>query len=857
MRTRNILFLFWLMQSLLMGTVYAQQTNVAYQDSHVRFTVIADGAFRLEYAPDGAFVDDKSFVAVRRSYPEVAFKVKTSGKWVEIATAKAVLKYKKNSGLFTADNLSIRSAKGLNPAFQWKPGDRQKGNLKGTLRTLDRMNGDMLDGKTKVELPDGLLATDGWTWIDDSKNFLFDHSDWEWVKVRPDKNGQDWYFLAYGHDYKQALKDFTLFAGKVPLPPRYAFGYWWSRYWAYNDNELRNLIDNFHLYNIPIDVLVIDMDWHYVTPGKGGWTGWTWNKCLYPDHKQLLRYLKSRNLQVTLNLHPADGVASYEEQYPAMAKDMGIDPASKQTIPWVSSDKRFMKALFKNILHPMEKEGIDFWWIDWQQWMYDRQVDSLNNTWWINYCFYSDMERNREERPMIYHRWGGLGNHRYPIGFSGDTHITWKSLQYQPYFNATASNVLYGYWGHDLGGHMSGKIEPEMYARWMQFGTYSPIMRTHTGKDHGMEKEPWAFGQQYLSILSQTIRQRYELVPYIYTMARKDYDEALSLCRPMYYDYPEAPEAYDAAYRNEYMFGDRLLVAPVVTPLNTDGYSHMKIWLPEGSQWYEWHTGTLLDGGQVIERAFAIDEYAVYVKAGSIIPMYTDQIKNLRSNDSEVVVTVFPGGNGTFSLYEDNGNDKNYDKQYAFTKLSSVWNDNDLTVTIGARRGQYTEMPASRKFSVKIVGEAVPERVTVNGKETAFDFDGERMELTVAVPDTDCGKEKIVTLHYPAGRAYVADGIVGKMKHVEKCFFHYRDNHPTFTFAFTEDAGFMLNAGRSISYHPEKIQEYVMRFNDCYGRLPQILEEQQLSSEEKDLFLRQCNWTKPVATDTVKPANRE
>ena len=130
----------------------------------------------------------------------------------------------------------------------------------------------ILDPIVKLKLEDGLLATDGWTFIDDSQGLLFDNDkDWDWVKERPANGGQDWYFMAYGHDYKAALKDYTLFAGKVPLPPRYAFGYWWSRYWLYSDKEFRNLIDNFHTYQIPLDVLVVDMDWHYTEQGKGGW----------------------------------------------------------------------------------------------------------------------------------------------------------------------------------------------------------------------------------------------------------------------------------------------------------------------------------------------------------------------------------------------------------------------------------------------------------------------------------------------------------------------------------------------------------------------------------------------------------
>ena len=288
-----------------------------------------------------------------------------------------------------------------------------------------------------------------------------------------------------------------------------------------------------------------------------------------------------------------------------------MNPEGKDTIPWVTSDKKLMKAVFKNALHPMEKEGVDFWWLDWQQFPYDKKVDSLNNVWWINYVFFTEMERNRTTRPMLYHRWGGLGNHRYQIGFSGDAVISWKSLDFQPYFNSTASNVLYGYWSHDLGGHFEAdRIDPEMFTRWMQFGAVSPVMRTHSSKSGVLNKEPWVFSPVYFNTIRNTILQRYEMAPYVYTMARKTYDEGLSICRPLYYDYPESKEAYD--YRNQYMFGDQMLIAPVTAPMKGD-YSTLNVWLPAGTDWYEWHTGTMLKGGQTVTRAFAIDEYPIYI----------------------------------------------------------------------------------------------------------------------------------------------------------------------------------------------------------------------------------------------------
>ena len=822
-----------------------EQPNIAYADNHVRFTVISDGTLRLEYAPDGTFVDDKSFIAVDRLYPPVNYKVKAKGAWIEITTSKMKMRYKKDSGQFTDNNLVIQAVKGAFP-FIWKPGMQQKGNLKGTYRTLDGMDGDtqtqtwVSDTKKgdKLKLEDGLLATDGWSLIDDSRGLLFDNDpDWDWAKERSANEGQDWYFMAYGHDYKQALKDYTLFAGKMPLPPRYAFGYWWSRYWLYSDKEFRNLIDNFHTYRIPLDVLVVDMDWHYTEKGKGGWTGWTWNRDLFPNPQGFLKYLKQNNVKVTLNLHPADGVAAYEEKYPEMAKDMGVDPATKQTIPWVNSDKKFMKNMFKNILSPMEKDGVDFWWLDWQQGMFDPKMKNLSNTWWINYAFFSDMEQRRETRPMLYHRWGGLGNHRYQVGFSGDAVISWKSLDFQPYFNSTASNVLYGYWSHDLGGHIGSQIDPEMYTRWLQFGALSPIMRTHSQKGAKLNKEPWVFSKEYCDIIRETIRQRYVMAPYIYTMARKGYDDGLSLCRPMYYDYPENKEAYEFA--NEYMFGDDVMVAPVTAPAK-DGYAQVRVWLPEG-EWYEWHTGALLQGDRVVERSFAIDEYPIYVKAGAILPLYPENVMNLNGNDEEIAVTVFPGGNGTsaFSLYEDNGNDKSYASEYAVTKLTTTRSGNEQTVVIGKREGSYKEMPLARAFKVKVLSSLIPLSVTVNGSPAEYTYLAEDFALLVDLPELPCNQEKVIKIVYPAEKVDM-NGLLGASRRIAKSMeqLKYRNSY----IVFKEEFGKMGSLNEAVMYAPSEMPALIGGFWKSYHELPSVLERQGLKSEQATWFLQSICW---------------
>ncbi len=823
--------------------------NVAYADNHVRFTVISDGAVRMEYAPDGQFVDTKSFVAVQRAYPAADYRVKR-GAWIEIATPKMVLRYRKNSGPFTASNLSVCSPKGAAVPFVWKPGMQQKGNLKGTYRTLDGYDGDTYvydERRPKMPIEDGLLATDGWTLIDDSDNFLFDgDKEWEWVEKRPDDGAQDWYFLAYGHDYKAALRDFTLFAGKMPLPPRYAFGYWWSRYWAYSDKELRTLVKNFRAYDIPLDVLVIDMDWHYTDGDRGGWTGWSWNRTLFPDPAKFLRWLDGEGIRSTFNLHPADGVRCGEDSYADVARDMGIDPASKQTVPWVSSDKKFIRSIFRRILTPMERDGVDFWWLDWQQQPTDPAVEGLSNTWWLNYVFFSDMEKNRDVRPMLYHRWGGLGNHRYQIGFSGDASITWASLDFQPYFNSTASNVLYGYWSHDIGGHhMADRIDPELYIRWMQFGALSPVMRTHSAKSAGLKKEVWNFAPEHADILRSTIRQRYALAPYIYTMARKAYDEGISLCRPMYYEWPEASEAY--AFRNQYLFGDDILVAPVTAP-GKEGYATVKVWLPEG-KWYEWQTGTMLDGGRTVERTFALDEYPVYVRAGAILPMYGDTVKNLNANDEEILLTLFPGGSGEFSLYEDNGDDKRYAAEFARTHLKSVRNGNLLTVTVGKRTGAYCGMPAERKFSVKVRASAAPASVTVDGAKADWTYLGEEFALVVEIPRTDCAAEKVVCIRYEDAEVDF-NGVPAAARRMARAmeeFKYHAARKPweqSWRYTYTDEFGPMGSIAEAVEYAPERIPQLIGEFRKAYDDLPGVLRRQGLSQEESEWFLNQIAYNR-------------
>jgi alpha-glucosidase (family GH31 glycosyl hydrolase) len=850
---KYISFLVFLAVLLYQPVLKAQDRTLANEAAIVksgvntRFTVLTPQTVRMEWDSTGAFNNYASFVVINRNLPVPYFTKSVVDGWLVIKTQAIEIRYKENSGRFGPSNLSIKYLKEKQHEFTWLPGIVQKENLKGTTRTLDNMDGDSdVYGKKHLELENGLLAKDGWYFLDDSKSFLFDKSDWPWVKERPKTNNQDWYFMGYGHDYKSALYDFTLIAGKVPLPPRYAFGYWWSRYWKYSDNELRNLVGNFNRYNLPLDVLVIDMDWHK-NLNKDGWTGWTFDDALFTDPGQFLKWTASEGLKVTMNLHPASGVDPAEPSYKTFATNMNFDTVGHKTIPYIGSDKKFMQNLFNVVLHPMEKQGVGFWWLDWQQWQNDKVITGLNNTWWINYMFFSDMERHSLDRPLLYHRWGGLGNHRYQTGFSGDTFITWKTLEYQPYFTNTASNVLYDYWSHDIGGHQvkhgESGLDPELYTRWVQYGALSPVFRTHSSKNPQLNKEPWNFKGDYFEALTNAIKLRYTLAPYIYTMARKTYDTGLALCRPLYDDYPESKEAYD--FSREYQFGDNMLVAPIGAPM-VNGSSTVKVWLPPGNEWYEWNTGTLLKGGQIASRQFSLLEYPIYIKSGSIIPMYIN-VKNLKQNPHQMIVGVFPGGNGSSAkIYEDAGDSKDYKQHYTFTEIRSTIKNRTSKVTILPRTGSYAGMAATKDYQVKLYGSEMPVSVLVNGNPiaytttpTAFNwgYDGSQLCVIINIPAVKCIARTDITVNYSkSDYVDVNDGLLEKMKNLSSATVGLKYRNVNLLIPTAIGSAEELNV--ALAYYPGKFYELIKEFHKNYDNIPLNVKKMNLTDSDEAWYLQ-------------------
>lgn len=697
---------------------------------NARFTVLTPQLIRMEWSADGQFEDRATLTFVNRETPVPEFKVRESRSKLTITTPALTLTYLKN-GKFSDKNLkAVFTLNGREVV--WTPGMENPQNLLGTTRTLDGADG----SKLKEPMEQGILSRAGWSLIDDSQRHVLtpDGSEWEeWVEARPEGDRQDLYLFAYGHDYKQALADYALVAGRAPMPPKYTLGYWWSRYWQYSDNEFVDLVNKLKSMDVPIDVLIVDMDWHETwglrksnSPKdeygqRIGWTGYTWQKELFPSPANFLKWTENEELKVALNLHPASGIQPYEAVYDDFTKEYGWSEKGK-SVPFKIDERKWADAYFKTVLEPMERDGVDFWWLDWQQWKESKYTPGLSNTFWLNHTFFNHAERqNPGLRPFIYHRWGGLGSHRYPLAFSGDTYATWPMLAYLPYFTATASNVNYGWWGHDIGGHMFHKTQkatdPELYTRWLQYGVFTPIFKTHSTKDPRIERCIWCF-PDHMFLMRDAIRLRYTLAPYIYNAARENYDTGVGMCRPMYYDYPESDKAYETP--EQFMFGNDILATTITQPVDSiTGLAPRTIWFPEGA-WFDCATGSMYEGGRTEELHYTLAENPHYAKAGSIIPMNPATVKNLQQPCDTLVLTFIPGGDGQLRHYEDDGMSQQYKTNYAVTTVTKKQEGNTVRVRISPREGSFAGASDSRSYELRFPAVFPPKSVKVNGKELAY-----------------------------------------------------------------------------------------------------------------------------------------
>ncbi len=723
---------------MLKEHLIAKTRPLAYAENVVRWgeyrvTVLGSRLFRLERSERGIFRDGATQAVWFRDMPKQFFTVNQNEKTARIDTGACRLVLHKERGQVCVemDGKSIRAD--------------NYGNLLGTYRTLDCCDGDVFyrhwiagDKPYRIELGKGVCSKTGVAVIDDSASLTLGE-DGQVKNERAD--GTDEYIFAFGNDYRGAVCALYELTGYTPLVPRFALGNWWSRYHVYTDKEYLRTLSAFEEREIPLSVATVDMDWHWseevdkqkkiTEQGKNkpeyvgethvnlGWTGYSWNTELFPDYKSFLKKIKDKGLKITLNLHPSDGVRFWEDCYEGMANAMGMDASTQEHIPFDYSYAGFINPYFDLLHRPYEEDGVDFWWMDWQQpniaW-HDSGEKTYDPLWALNHYHYLD-NADGHKTPLLLSRYAGIGSHRYPLGFSGDTYITWKTLAYLPYFTATASNVGYTWWSHDVGGHHMGEKSNELYLRHLQYGVFSPINRLHCSNFDTVTKEPWMYGNGAGGIAEKFLRFRHELIPYLYTASYRTSEEGKPLVEPLYYAW-KTPQAY--SYKEEYLFGSELLVAPVTSKGYPDGYARVRAWLPEG-RWTDIFTGDKYEigvQGKELTLLRTKDSLPVLIKEGGILPLSKDK-GNAYDNPEKLEIWAYEG-NGEYTLYEDG---KEQDKgSVLFTKFLSEYSETNgvctqsLTITA---KGDVGIIPEYRKIFVRFKDiESAKVRVYIDGVKT-------------------------------------------------------------------------------------------------------------------------------------------
>ncbi len=595
-----------------------------------------------------------------------------------------------------------------------------------------------------IEQPiaDGLLDQAGWRLLDDTGTAVWTKQGW--VQSRP-ANGdlEDGYLFVYGQDYAGALRTLAQLTGSSPLLPRNEFGVWYSDYTPYSSATIeRTLYPAFQSHNVPLDTLSLDTDWK----APNDWNGWEWNKSLFPNASSFLSWAHDHDIQVTLNVHssidnndPKLGSAETIAGHTLTGSSCTNGPCKV----WDWSSMAQAESNFE-LQQSFEQQGVNFWWLDW---CCDDSVVSmpgLTPDEWIDHLYAQEMV-NRGQRGFTLARIGGSNanpeeaypagpwsSHTSTIAFTGDAWGTWNTLAAEAELTSAEASIGQSYVSDDIGSYLgppptqSGADPPDLYDRWVQLGTFQPILRLHSNDE---DRLPWQYPEPVQSDTEAFLRLRQELVPYTYTVAYQTHQTGLPMARPLYLDDPDQ----SAAYTNptEYLYGPDVLVAPVTTPGDV---AQTTVWFPPG-RWIDFFTGASVTGPTTVTIAEPLDRMPVFVKAGGIVPEQPSTVRSTNSPPS-LTVKVYPGAAGSFTLYSDAGTGLGYTEGQSaqttittstgtlVTQNAAVGRTPVVRATILPTRGRYPGQSGSTDYQLYLVDVSLPSRLTLNGKEVVEQMNG-------------------------------------------------------------------------------------------------------------------------------------
>lgn len=605
----------------------------------------------------------------------------------------------------------------------------------------------------------------------------------------------DYYFIYRDGTQDGVVAGIRLLSGQATMMPRWTMGFWQCRERYKTSDELAAVLDRYRELRIPTDAIV--QDWQY----WGCDSNWNamrfmnpyyinkvgdpaWAKFLPADMKkmkpqgeprlkspqQMVDYVHRNNAHLMISIWASFG--PWTQQYKTLEKMNALYPFDtwprKQGVKVYDAFNPKARDVYWNHLAHLYKMGFDAWWTDSSEPdHFERPGDDDFQTYdgsWLGVKNAFPLVHNRgiyehqramkgnSKRSVQMTRSGAFGLQHYgTFSWSGDISASWSEMKSQVPSGLNYTLCGIPYWNTDLGGffYWDYRNDPknpavkELQTRWMQWGTFMPLMRNHCSSPMVSEiYEMGLPGDWAYDAIVDAIKLRYRLLPYIYSTMGDCVQRSGSMMRALVMDFKADKRA--STLNDEYLFGRALLVKPVTDPLYTwndaqhmgheiypdvsKGAAPVKVYLPQGAKWYDFWTNELLDGGHEVMRPCPIDIMPVYVKAGSILPFGPEEQYSSEKPLDTLEVRVYPGADGSFTLYEDEGDNYNYEKGQ-FSEIKFTWNEAARTLTIHPRRGSYKGMSARRTFHIVLVGPQSGKGSLPMKATASVGYDGSQQEI--------------------------------------------------------------------------------------------------------------------------------
>ena len=569
------------------------------EGKNYRISLISERIVRLEFSPDGKFLDKPTQLVKKRDIGLPDFSVRQDKHVMEITTRYFVLTYLKGKPFLGSNvdpmkylKITLKSTD-KDRCKDWYVGHPEARNLLGNMVGVD-VNVPKL-------LQKGLYSLDGFASLDDSFSKVIAE---DGTLEEPVPNHFDMYVFMYDKDFKQVLFDYFKMTGAPAMIPRYALGNWWSRNTIYDDDSLHNLLMKFEKNEIPISVILLDHDWHIRNIGeeKKLKVGYTFNNELIKNPSAIISEFHKKGIKFGLVINPTGGFYPHELYYPQASQYLGVNDNS--IIPFDPLNPKHIDVMFKMFLHPLESMGVDFFWNDSTG---DMDVTKL---WALNHYLYLDSGRTGDKRGLVLGRGGIYAPHRYPVLYGGSSEISWNNLRELPFLYLNAANIGVSWWSHDVGGNHGGMEDSELFIRYVQLSTFGPIMRFHGARGRYYKREPWLWDAKTLKIVGDYMRLRHRLIPYLYTEAYNYTKSGTPILQPFYYNYMWVYD--DPLFRNQYYFGSQLIVCPILDQKDqVMNRTIHRFYVPDGV-WFDLFTRKKFLGNKKYVSFFKEDDYPVF-----------------------------------------------------------------------------------------------------------------------------------------------------------------------------------------------------------------------------------------------------